>query len=76
MDLDTTQAGGRSYPEPPEDKSKCYTFICECSTKARISVWAENLEEAENRIKFGYYDACEQVNNLEVEDILSYEIES
>ena len=74
MDIDTTEAGGGSYPEPPEPTGKYYTFTCMCNTKARISVWAENLEEAEDFIKSGNYDECEH-DDLGVDDILSYEID-
>ena len=74
MNIDTTEAGGGSYPEPPEPKEKWYTFVCDCSLKAHISVWAKNLEEAENRIKSVNYDDY-SYENLTVDDILSYEIE-
>lgn len=72
--IDTMEAGGGSYPNPPEPKLNYYTFTCDCIVKARISISAENLEQAEEYIKNGDYEECEYDEPV-IEEILSYEIE-
>lgn len=60
--------------DPPISKEKCYIFTCECLCEARFSVWAKNLEEAEDRLK-AYDRELEEVYDIEVDEIISYEIE-
>lgn len=60
--------------DPPEPTEKCYTFTCECTCKTKYVVWAENLEEAEDRLKNGEGDS-EDISNVKVEEIISYTIE-
>lgn len=72
--IDTTEAGGGSYPEPPEPKEKCYTFRCDCSVIGEISIYADNLEKAEDMLKAGEWNDGD-FYEYKIEDILSYKLE-
>ena len=60
--------------EPPESKDKCYVITCSCSAKGEFVVWAENQEEAEERLKNSEYEEFE-LKELQIEDIEGYEID-
>lgn len=40
------------YPDPPESKQKCFVFDCVISGKARVSVYANDKETAEQYCTF------------------------
>lgn len=58
------------YPEPKEQK--CFEFSCECSCKGTITIYADTLEEAKERLNNSDYD-YESYNLFEIEDITKVE---
>lgn len=66
--------GAGSYPEPPEPKDKCYVITCSCSAKGEFVVYAENADEAKERLRNSEYEECE-LKEFQIEDIEGYEID-
>ena len=57
-----------------EEKTKWYTFLCNCSCVAKVSICAESLEKAREYLESGEYDDCDYMD-FEIQDELSYEEE-
>ena len=49
--IDTTEAGGGSYPTPPETEEKLYAFTLECSATVERTIWAKNYDDALKQIE-------------------------
>lgn len=54
------------YPEPKEQK--CYVFECDCSCKGIITIYADNEEEARERLDSGDFNDNE-LYDFEIEDV-------
>lgn len=69
--IETIGLGAGSYPEPPEDKIVPFEVTCVCSFETKITVYAENIEEAMEKVQNGDYDSDDREvgNLLEIEDI-------
>ena len=50
--IDTTEAGGGSYPSPDEEE-RCFVFDFEASTRGYGIVYARTQEEAEAKVREG-----------------------
>ncbi|MCQ2978255.1 MAG: hypothetical protein MJ245_00460 [Clostridia bacterium] len=71
--IDTTEAGGGSYPEPPEPKEKCYKFEFNASISGYGYVTAKNKEEAERFIFARAEDDIADTYDMQIEEITSIE---
>jgi len=60
--------------EPPEPKDKCFVFTCDCSSKIEFAVWAENIDEARERLNNSEYEEF-TLKEFQIEDELDYDIE-
>ena len=68
--IDTTEAGGGSYPSPDEpEKLKLYRFKCLCEVD--VDVWSHDLSLAKACCTF---TDCDDYELKKVEEILDYEI--
>lgn len=61
--------------EPPEPKNKCFIFTCDCSCKAEICIYAEDIEEARERLRARDWDDKNILDDVSIEDELDYKIE-
>lgn len=60
--------------DPPENETKCYVFDCECSCKARVVVYADDLEKAKEYCNIKDSDDFE-ISNIKVEEIVDWVVE-
>lgn len=61
---------------PPEDKTKCFIFTCECSCKVEITIYADDYEKAKDYLDQREWDDIEKVkSSLNVEDVIDCKIE-
>lgn len=61
--------------EPPEPKDKCFIFTCDCSCKAEIVIYAENIDEAREGLNSRDWDDKNIVDDIQIEDELDYKVE-
>lgn len=59
--IETIGLGAGSYPEPPESKSKLYTFQVAVTGVAFVSVYAESRDEAEEAVYRHEFDGYDDV---------------
>lgn len=67
--IDTVEAGAGSYPEPPENKEKCYRFKCLCEVE--IDCWGKDVEDAKKCCNLTDYS---DLNITSIEDIVDWEV--
>lgn len=72
--IDTTEAGGGSYPSPDEEE-RCFVFDFEASTRGYGIVYARTQEEAEAKVREGDYDDIIETYGLQIEDVTKIEEE-
>ena len=68
--IDTTEAGAGSYPDAPDDTSKCYEIETEISAKMKVVIYAENEEKAEEYAEQGKNDDINDIYDIKIENIL------
>lgn len=73
--IDTTEAGGGSYPEPPIPRLKCYQFEFNATVRGYGLVYAETQDEAVDLIMKDKYDEIMDTWGMEIEEITSIEVE-
>ena len=71
--IDTTEAGGGSYPEPLEQEEKCYQFDFKASTNGYGIVYAKNEDDAKNLILNNEYEDIIETYDLKIEEITKIE---
>ena len=71
--IDTRGLGAGSYPEPPESKEKCYQFEFNATISGYGYVYAESVEQAEEKINNGDYDEIMDTWGIEIEEITKIE---
>lgn len=71
--LDTTEAGGGSYPEAPEPKEKCYQFDFIATIKGYGIVYAESETEAKEKIDNNDYDEIMDTFDMEIQEVTRIE---
>lgn len=67
--IKTVEAGAGSYPEPEETKEKCYQFDFKASCGGWGFVYAQNQEEAKEKIMDNEYDDIMEYYDYEIEEI-------
>lgn len=72
--IDTVEAGAGSYPNPPENKLKCYQFEFNAEISGYGLVYAENEEQAEELIREEKYDDIIDTWGMEITDITNIEL--
>lgn len=65
----TQEAGAGSYPEPPEEKIKCYQFDFNATICGYGIVYAKNEDEARELAENGDYSDIMDTYNLSIEEI-------
>lgn len=72
--IDTTEAGGGSYPSP-EEKMKCYQFEFNATISGYGIVYAEDEQKALIEAQQGNYDDILDTLNMNIEEITKIEEE-
>ena len=72
--IDTTEAGGGSYPTPPETEEKLYAFTLECSATVERTIWAKNYDDALKQIEDEDYED-EAIISMNIEEIIESKVE-
>ena len=73
--IDTTKAGGVSYPSPEEDKLKCYQFAFNATISGYGIVYAEDELSASLKVEQGDYDDILDTWGMNIEEITKIEEE-
>lgn len=69
MDIETKELGIGSYPEPQEEKEKCYQFDFNATIRGYGIVYATNIEQAKELIDSGDYDDIMDTFDMQIEEI-------
>ena len=73
--IDTTEAGGGSYPSPEEEKLKCYQFAFNATISGYGIVYAEDEQKALIEAQQGNYDDILDTWGMKIEEITKIEEE-
>lgn len=73
--VDTREAGGGSYPEPPESKLKCYKFNFDAEISGYGIIYAEDEEQAKELILKQEYDDIIDTWGMEITDVTDISLE-
>ena len=73
--IDTTEAGGGSYPSPEEEKMKCYQFEFNATISGYGIVYAEDEYSASLKAEQGDYDDILDTWGMKIEEITKIEEE-
>lgn len=72
--IETKGLGAGSYPEPEVEEEKAYRFTCECYAEYEFVVYAEDIEQAREKLKGKDYNEA-ILQSLEIEGITKEEEE-
>lgn len=73
--IDTTEAGGGSYPSPEEEKMKCYQFAFNATISGYGIVYAEDELSASLKAEQGDYEDILDTWGMKIEEITKIEEE-
>lgn len=73
--IETKGLGAGSYPEPKEEKERCYKFEFEATINGYGVVYAEDGVEALELAINDNYDEIIETYNMKIQDVISLEIE-